>query len=191
MTALAARPAHMTPAEFLAWEAGQEDRHEFVDGQPRLMAGGTRAHHRIAENISFALRTRLRGGPCFAMREQKVFTPQGNYRYPDVVVDCGQAQRPGDLAAEAPRVVFEVESPSTSDLDAIDRFEDYQSIPAVAAIVFVSQSKAYARIYRREGERWRSEEAAGLDAALPLEALGCTLPLADVYEGLEAVLAGS
>lgn len=188
MTELAARPARMTPAEFLAWERGQEDRYEFVDGQPRLMAGGTRAHHRIAENISFALRTRLRGGPCFAMREQKVLTPQGNYRYPDVVVDCARAQLPDDLAAREPRVVFEVESPSNSNLDAIDRFEDYQSISAVEAIVFVSQSKAYARIYRREGERWRSEEVAGLDAALPLAVLGCALPLAEIYEGLEAAL---
>ena len=178
----------MTPEQYLAWEQDQEDRYELVEGRPQMMAGGTRAHHRIAENISFALRTRLRGGPCFAMREQKVRIPHGNYRYPDVVVDCGRAQRPDDLAAAEPRVVFEVESPSNSDLDAIRRFEDYQATPAIAAIVFVAQSRAFARIYLREGERWVSQEVSGLEAALPLAPLGCALPLREVYEGLEEAL---
>lgn len=187
MTALAARPARMTPAEFLAWERGQEDRYEFVDGQPRLMAGGSHAHHVVAMNIATALRIRLRGGPCMPLLERKVFSSLGNYRYPDVLVECGKPSSDAQ-AAETPRVVFEVESPSNSNLDAIDRFEDYQSISAVEAIVFVSQSKAYARIYRREGERWRSEEVAGLDAALPLAVLGCALPLAEIYEGLEEAL---
>lgn len=191
MTALASHLPRMSAADFLEWEQRQTDRYELVDGQPQMMAGGTRAHHRIAENISFALRTRLRSGPCFAMREQKVLNPQGNYRYPDVVVDCGVLQLPGDLAAEEPRVVFEVESPSNSDMEAIGRFEDYQSTPSIQAIVFVSQSKFLVRLYQRDGERWVSREVSGLQAVLPLQALGCDLPLAEIYEGLEEALAGA
>lgn len=179
----------MSAAEFLAWEQGQEDRYELVDGQPQMMAGGSHAHHVIAMNIATALRLRLRSGPCTPLLERKVFTPLGNYRYPDVMVECGRPPLNAS-AAQEPKVVFEVESPSNSDMEAIGRFEDYQSTPAIQAIVFVSQSKALARLYQRVGERWESREFAGFDASLPLEALGCALPLAEVYEGLKEALAG-
>ena len=42
--------------EFLAWEARQPERWEFVDGRLRMMAGGTVDHARIAMNILATLR---------------------------------------------------------------------------------------------------------------------------------------
>lgn len=176
-------PDRMSPQEFLAWEKDQEDRYELVEGRPRMMAGGTHSHHLIALNLAVALR-RLVKAPCAPLMERKVLTPRANYRYPDVLVDCGMP-KPGDLAAAEPRVVFEVESASNSAIDELERFEDYQSVPSIAQIVIVSQSAARARIYTREGEGWRAETVAGVDSTLDLNALGCVLPLTEVFEGVE------
>lgn len=173
----------MSAAEFLAWEAEQEDRYEFVDGQPRLMAGGTHAHHMIALNIAIGLRGRL-AGPCNPLVERKLLTPQGNYRYPDVLVDCGKPTS-RDLAADEPRVVFEVESPSNTTIDEMERMEDFQSISTIQQIVIVSQTKLRARIYTRDDAGWRAETIAGEQAALDLSALGCTLPLTEIYDRVE------
>jgi len=40
-----------TFAEFLAWEQGQDRRHEYIDHVAVMMAGGTRAHDRIQRNL--------------------------------------------------------------------------------------------------------------------------------------------
>ncbi len=178
------RPTGLSPEQYLVWEQDQEDRYELVDGQVRMMAGGTHSHHLIALNIAMALRTVLRGGPCVPLTERKVLTPRSNYRYPDVVVDCGRPAA-NDLAADQPRVVFEVESPSNTAIDEFERFEDYQSAPSIQQIVLVSQTSARARIYTRAGTDWRAETVTGLEAALDLSALGCTLLLAEVFEGVE------
>jgi len=39
----------LTPEEYLAWEAEQQVRHEYIDGVVYAMAGGTIAHNDIAE----------------------------------------------------------------------------------------------------------------------------------------------
>lgn len=175
----------MTPAEFLAWEAEQEHRYELVEGRPRLMAGGTRAHGIIAQNITLALRARLGRGPCFPMQEQKVAIPKGNYRYPDVTVDCGAAQAMDDLAADEPRVVFEVESPTNTAIDEFERLEDFQGTPSIQQIVIASQTSMRARIYTRGASGWSAATLSGAEAVLDLSSIGCTLALTEMYERVE------
>lgn len=184
MSVAALTPDRMTPSEFLSWEKTQEDRYELVDGRPRLMAGGTHNHHLIALNIAVALRGALKKGPCTPLMERKVLTLRSNYRYPDVLVECGKPDA-NDLAASDPKVVFEVESPSNSAIDELERFEDYQSVPGIAQIVIVSQTSARARIYTRDGAGWRAETVSGVEAELQLSALGCILLLTDVFDGVE------
>lgn len=177
-------PRAMTAEEFLAWEIAQREKHEFVDGRIVAMAGASRAHQMIALNTALALRARLRGGPCMALHEQKILTPRGNWRYADVAVDCGPRAMT-DLAATEPRLVVEVESPSTSMIEELERLEDYQSVPSVSLVLVVAQSRARARLYLRDGANWRQLDAAGLDESIELASLGVTLPMAEIYEGVE------
>jgi Uma2 family endonuclease len=67
--------------------------------------------------------------------------PHGNSRYPDVVIDCGRNDM-ADLAAKEPRVVFEVESPSATTLEQLERLEDYQSVPSITTILLLAQTRA-------------------------------------------------
>jgi Uma2 family endonuclease len=61
-----ARPQPWTVEEFLAFEAEEAERYEFVDGIVRMMTGGSAAHSRIKTNVTNALNDALREGPCSA-----------------------------------------------------------------------------------------------------------------------------
>jgi Uma2 family endonuclease len=171
----------MSPDDFLAWEIRQEDKHEFVRGRIVAMAGATRAHQTIARNALFALHTRLRGGPCSALHEHKILTPRGNWRYADVAVDCG-AMRPNDLAAVEPKLVVEVDSPSTSFIEELERLEDYQSVSSVAHVLVLAQDRARARLYTRTESGWATSDFADLAEEIALSAFGFALPMAELYE---------
>lgn len=170
---------------YIEWEKHQERKHELVDGAITLMAGGTAAHNRICRNSLVALQIRLRGKPCEPFgSDMKVRIPQGNVRYPDVTIDCGKP-KPGDLWAAEPRVIIEVLSPSTEWFDQTQKLEEYQSIPSVQHVAFLSQNRAFGRVWTRTGDGWTSVDAAGMDAALAFPAIEVDVPLSEAYEGVE------
>lgn len=175
----------MTLDQYLDWESRQERKHELVDGVVRLMTGGTAAHNRVSRNVSFALQARLRGGPCEPFgSDMKVRIPNGNVRYPDVTVDCGKP-KPLDLWAAEPRVIIAVLSPSTEWFDQTQKLAEYQSIPSVAHVAFLSQNRMFGRVWTRAGEGWDSVDFDGADAAMAFPAVDVALPLSEIYDGVE------
>jgi len=185
----ALQPAPMSFADYLRWEAAQSEKHELVDGYPlprrlRMMTGGTGRHSVLAMRIGAALFARLPKGCLPYASDLKVVSPTGNARYPDVTVDCSPKTL-GQLYAEAPQVVFEVLSPSNTVLEQTRAFHDYQSIPSLSAIVFLSQDAPFAQVWRREGASWRAEQVDGIEERIVLPSLDLTLALAELYEGLD------
>jgi len=53
-----------TQEQFFAWAEAQEEPYEFDGFKPVAMTGGNAGHSRITGNVHFALRVRLRSGPC-------------------------------------------------------------------------------------------------------------------------------
>lgn len=183
-------PKPMTIADFVAWEANQEEKHELVDGAPmprrlRAMSGGTRRHALIASNTIRAFGNRLDGGPCRAYgSDLKVASPTGRVRYPDAMVECGRGDQKSLLAIE-PKALFEVLSPSNSFVHQERVLADYQAIESVEYVIFLAQDQLLAFFWRREGAGWMRDICEGLSGTLTLPALGLTLPLAELYEGAE------
>jgi hypothetical protein len=50
--------------EYLAWEAEQIDKHEYVAGEVFAMVGARQKHVIVTGNLGSALREHLRGSPC-------------------------------------------------------------------------------------------------------------------------------
>jgi len=177
-----------TGAEYLAWEASQRTRHELIDGQVFAMAGAKNRHELLKKDLLTALDARLRGkGPCEPFgSDTKVAVPNGNYRYPDVVVDCTENRDLDSLFAETPRVLFEILSPTNTWTERAARIQDFQSIPACAIVAVVWSTAARIEVLVREpGGAWpqTAEIADGRAAAAVLAALGIELPLEEVYRG--------
>ena len=72
----------MTAADYLAWEAAQPERHEFLDGEVWAMAGAEDRHVTLALNVALALKTHLRGSPCRTfMSDMKLHAASANNRF--------------------------------------------------------------------------------------------------------------
>lgn len=184
------QPRRWSWEDYLAWEAQQPVRHEFVDGEVRAMGGGTAAHDTIANNLRDALRAALRGRPCRAHGpDMMVATGTGNGRYPDALVDCGRFV-PTALQAQEPAAVFEVLSRSTAWVDQGLKLRDYDATPSIKHYVLVSQDEPRAMVYTRDAEgRLDIRNAALLERAdqeIALPGLGLVLRLASLYDGLGA-----
>ncbi len=168
--------------EFLAWEESQSDKHEFRNGQIRMMTGGTLRHTLVSGNIFATLRERLKGSPCrvYAADARVALREVDAGYYPDVVVDCGPYDG-GALAAIRPTVVFEVLSPGTRSSDFSEKVPDYRDTESIVQIVLVEpdERKVYSWINANGG--WRQYEISEGD--LPLPSLGFSLAFDDIYEG--------
>ena len=184
--ALQVEAEYVTPEEYLASEAVSDARHEYLAGAVYAMSGTTMGHGRIIRNLLSELARQLRGRRCEAFTSEiKVRIPIGResfYYYPDIVVDCGQ---PTDesLFAEEPRVIFEVLSPSTERTDRYEKRLNYQKLTTLDVYVLVDQARVAVTVYRRaDGENWTTEFLRDPQAVLDLPTVGCTLPLATIYE---------
>jgi len=141
----------MTAEEFLAWEAGQTERHDFVDGEVFAMAGAEDRHITASLNMAFALRQHLSGTPCRTyMADMKVAAAdERSFFYPDVVVTCSPADRQSRLIKREPTFIAEVLSPGTAAYDLGGKFAHYRQIPTLREIAFIDLDARRADVYRK------------------------------------------
>ena len=140
----------MTATDYLAWEATQTERHEYVDGEVWAMAGATDRHVTIALNVAMALKQHLRGTPCRTfMSDMKLHAETANsYFYPDVIVTCSEADRGRPLIKRDPTLVVEVLSIGTAAYDRGAKFAHYRQIPTLREIALIDPDTRRADVYR-------------------------------------------
>jgi Uma2 family endonuclease len=173
----------MSLAEFLEWEERQELRYEFDGVAPVAMTGGTRGHAAIQRNLAYALTGRLRGKPCqFFGSDLKIQVADDHIRYPDGMVVCSPDVADARVVRD-PVVIFEVLSPSTSTTDRLVKAREYQATPSVQRYVMLEQDTVAATVHVRSQEGW-SVLVLKHDDDLGMPEIGVTLPLAELYEGL-------
>lgn len=183
MTKLAETP--MSVEEFLLWQDGQEQAHELVNGCIMPMEPQVRVHCEIIGNALVAIRRLHSRRASHVVSRFGVATPHGNVRFPDVMVDCGKTA-PTDRVAAGPTVVIEVASPTSLAVDYLQKPRDYESVETITSYVILSQDTKRAAILRRSGDELLLEgEAIGAEAVIELPEIGVSLPLSEIYEGLD------
>jgi Uma2 family endonuclease len=177
-----ALPEPWTVEDFLAFEAGEPERYEFVDGVVRMMTGGSAAHSAIKGNIFVALRTALRSGPCRVdVDDLKVVTATA-VMYPDVLVIC-RALAPDDDRMSDPTVVVEVLSPTTETHDRVRKWREYSAIASLQHFVLVAQKERRIEVYTRTEGGWGLVIVEPPEDEVVLSMVGARLSLEGVYEG--------
>ncbi len=177
----------MTAAAYREWEARQEVKHEYIDGEIIEMTGGTLTHSRIKTNISgnlFALLDHNKYVLCNSDIRLRISPTR--YVYPDFSIVRGMPRTEDDseLSLLNPVFVVEVTSPSSDTYDRVDKFGYYLEVPSIEAYLIVDQERVRADLCTRAGDGWFVRVYAQPSAALPLDAIGCALPLAAVYRGI-------
>jgi Uma2 family endonuclease len=179
-----------TEAEYLALDRASEIKHEFYRGEIFAMSGTSRQHNRINFNLTACLHGQLKDRDCDAYANDMRVKVQSTilYTYPDIVITCNE---PRFLDSEVdtllnPQVVIEVLSDSTEKYDRGKKFEHYRTVPSLREYILVSQDHAHIdRFALNEQGQWVLTDATGLDAVIELTAVGCRLPLAEVYAKVE------
>lgn len=174
----------MTPEEYLAFERGSEQRHEYVDGEVFAMSGGTREHSLLATNVAAALSDALLERPCEVHGpDMKIRAGEPKYHYPDASVVCDRPlfeDETRDVLLN-PRLVVEVLSPSSERYDRGDKFASYRTIPTLEDYVLVSQTAVLVEHYHRGPEGTWIYRALGPGERLVLASLGCEIPVERIY----------
>ncbi|MEG4322517.1 MULTISPECIES: Uma2 family endonuclease [unclassified Microcoleus] len=176
----------MTAEEYLEWEAQQELRYEYIDGEILAMTGGTLPHNSVALNFYTALRPHLRQKGCQAYVSDAKVQPSksSRYFYPDLVVTCDSDDLKARDLIQNPKIIVEVLSPGTETYDRTKKFKYYRQIPSLQEYVLVDSEEITVEVYRRgEGKMWiYYEYEAGEIISLESIEFECAIGL--VYEGI-------
>jgi Uma2 family endonuclease len=170
--------------EFLKFEIQSQERHEFVDGNLFVMAGGTDRHDHVSNalraHLFFAARTgafRLHGS------DMLIRTPDETGYYLDAFIVT-------DSSLDTPRVkrqpiiIIEVLSSSTESIDRGEKLRNYRTILSLEQYILLSQNEPLAEIYARQPNGiWQHEILEG-NTDLHLSSIGFSLALPVLYENL-------
>lgn len=182
--------AHVSPEDYLALERQSEFRSEYFDGEIHAMTGASLKHNVITLNTASELRAQLRATACQTMaNDMRVKVPSRNlYTYPDVVVVCGEPELEDEHLDTLlnPTLLVEVLSKSTADYDRTVKFGHYRTLESLVEYLLIAQDEYKVEQYTRQPDgRWLLTDIRGLDGAVELASIGCTLPLGVIYERVE------
>ena len=174
-----------TQEQFFAWAEAQEEPYEFDGFQPVAMTGGNAGHSRITGNVHFALRVRLRGGPCEPLApDAGVETLNNAVRYPDALVTCTRFENQ-DRVIPGAVVVFEVISPTSGRIDRIVKVREYAAVPSIRRYVIVESNHVGLTVFERTtpDEPWCASTLSN-DDILHMPEIGIEVPVAELYENI-------
>lgn len=186
MIAIPQAPQKMSVEEYLEWEAQQEIRHEYVNGEVFAMTGSTIPHNDLALNFYRNLYPHLRSRGCrMNVSDVKLQVSfQSRYYYPDVIVSCDPQDMNSRTFIQNPKIIVEVLSPSTSGKDRDEKFTCYLKIPTLQEYILIDSQKIFVERYcRGEGRMWLYYSYTAGEI-ITLSSIGFDLPIALLYESV-------
>lgn len=180
----------LTVEEYFAIERESEIRYEFIDGEIYAMSGGSRSHERIISTVNGILENQFSDGRCEPFpSNMRIKVSARKFFYADLSVACGASlfSKEGGLDHLLnPTLIVEVLSPSTEEYDRHDKFTSYKALDSLREYVLIAQHKPRIEVFTRQsGNRWLYTVAQGLESSIPLESIGLTLNLSEVYRRVD------
>ena len=123
-------------AAYLAWEAGQAERNEYVAGEVFAMVGVRQSHNVATLNLAMALRSHLKGTSCRVFIESVKTRVEAAdcFFYPDIAVTCDTRDRNTPEYISHPSLLVEVLSESTAAYDRGKKFAAYRKLESLRSI---------------------------------------------------------
>jgi Uma2 family endonuclease len=174
-------------AAYFDWEAGRDDKHEYVAGEVFAMVGARQEHVVVALTLASRFREHLRGTRCRAyVSDMKLEIAAADaVFYPDVMVSCDEADRRASLALHAPSLVVEVLSDSTAATDRGAKFAAYRRIASLRDYLLVDIEERRLELYSRQADGWLLSESTEAQPAVTLGSIGLTLTVAEAFGDLD------
>ncbi len=179
-----------TREEYLDFEVTSEERHEYVNGEIRLMTGGTPNHNEITSNLLVALKLQLKGKPYrIFVTDQRLWVPNRNlHTYPDVMV----VEKPLQLQTGRtdtvinPCFIAEVLSKSTQDYDHGEKFSAYRTIDSFREYLLIDQYSIHIEHYvKTAANQWLLSEYDDPNITVSLNAFEAQIEIVTLYENID------
>ena len=188
----AAEKTTYSPEEYLKSEIRSEERHEYIDGEIRLMTGGTPNHNRICRNLLIALELAFKGKPFETfITDQRLWLPERNiYTYPDIMVleNPIQLQEGRTDTVMNPCLIAEVLSKSTKDYDRSEKFILYRMMDNFQEYLLIDQYQIQVEHYlKTAANQWLLSEYKDPEVTLNLNSVDVQVKIADLYENIEFI----
>jgi Uma2 family endonuclease len=170
-------------------------KHEYASGDVLAMTGASWNHNVICQNTAISLGSQLVDRDCTVVSsDMRVHIAVARaYRYPDVMVVCGEPQFMGNRkdTIRNPMILIEVLSPSTALVDRNEKLREYRQLPSLQEYLLISQNEPrIERFLRQEAGNWLYTEVVGLDDRISLPSIACILALSEVYQKVAFESAG-
>jgi Uma2 family endonuclease len=158
-------------------------RYEYLDGELRMLAGGSADHSTITTNLTSMFYGLLRGGPCKVYNvDMKLQLSESRYVYPDITITCDPRDlEPEDNKTHYPSIIVEVLSASTEMVDRGKKLLYYQAHPTIKDYILIDSQSILVQVYHREKSRW-TLSTYGLKEEVSVESLDIQFSVKDAYE---------
>ena len=173
----AAQTPILSATDYLAWEATQSERHEFIDGEVYAMAGAEDRHVIATMNLAFALRQHLGGSACRTyMSDMRLHVAAANsYFYPDVLVTCSALDQASTMVKREPKLIAEILSPTTAAYDRGLKFGHYRTLSSLEEFLLVDLDTRVTDCYRKGADGLWVLHPFARGEAVELASVGLTL----------------
>lgn len=169
--------------DYLKWEAENDEKHEYFDGQVFAMAGASDHHDLVVVNLLSAIHRHLKGKGCRAysadMKLKVSLKHADAGYYPDIMVVCDPSDSHSHFKTR-PKVIVEVMTDFRRD--QVEKFMVYQNIDSLEDYVIISQEpdEAKAWIYRR-ATGW-NQEIVRPGETINIRSIEFSIPLDELYQ---------
>ena len=185
-------PRLFTLEAYMRQEERSSERHEYYDGTIVRVPMARGPHNIIAMNVGSALKYALKNQVkkyFLYSSNQKIYLPKLNFGlYPDAVAVCENPLYWDDnqVLLINPVLIVEVLSKSTGNYDRAEKFTEYKTLPSFQEYLLIEQNKCRVESrFREEPDLWRDTVEEDPSGSIFLRSVGCTLSLADIYDGIE------
>jgi Uma2 family endonuclease len=160
-------------------------RRELLYGTAHLRVENTANHNRIVGNLASrcneANHKNLR---TFAI-DMKLRLDSGNaFYYPDVMLVCESSDNEAYFKT-SPCMIAEVLSRSTELTDRREKWAAYQKLQSLREYVLLAQDRACIEVYQRVNLRQWGMTVLGIDDTLVLTCGDISVPVRDLYRGVD------
>lgn len=180
-----------TVEEYLALEEERLEKHEYFQGRIYQMSFSSPEHSAIISNTSAALSVELKEKPylVYSSSIRLLVEVSGLFTYADVPVVSGipgYTQIGQDKMLTNPSLLVEVIESSTEGYDRGDKFTLYKGLSSFQDYLLVDSREVYVQHYRKlDDNTWLEKTYDSREQVIPLENLGISIAIEDIYAHIE------
>ena len=186
--AIAYSKQKMSIEEYLAFENGASEKHEYYQGEVFAMSGAKLTHNEIVMNTATTVKQFLKGKTCKPYNsDQRIYIEKNTlFTYPDISIFCDGVitLNNDEMNAVNPSVIIEVLSPGTKDYNRGMKFKLYRDIDSLNEYILIDSESINVEAFAiNQNGFWELREYKNIHETLFIQTIQMEIPVSSLYEG--------